>query len=124
MVCPDMVAVLLDHHGDPNLRTVDGVTPLDIHPTLTSDFLFKGAVSGQAHIEPNKLRLLLELVQSRRPWSCLARTRTPRRRSLMPRRCTVSCWDQPSALAGIDRQLFCRSTVGSITCNREHDRAN
>jgi regulatory protein NPR1 len=38
MVCPDMVAVLLDQHGDPNLRTVDGVTPLDIHPTLTSDF--------------------------------------------------------------------------------------
>jgi hypothetical protein len=25
---------------------------------------------------------------------------------------------------GIDRRLFCRSTVGSITCNREHDRAN
>uniref|UniRef100_A0A2C9V852 Uncharacterized protein n=1 Tax=Manihot esculenta TaxID=3983 RepID=A0A2C9V852_MANES len=41
MVSPDMVAVLLDHHADPN-----------------------GAVPGLAHIEPNKLRLCLELVQS------------------------------------------------------------
>lgn len=64
MVCPDMVAVLLDHHADPNIRTVDGVTPLDILRTLTSDFLFKGAVPGLTHIEPNKLRLCLELVQS------------------------------------------------------------
>ncbi|KAH7677117.1 regulatory protein NPR1 protein [Dioscorea alata] len=64
MVCPDMVAVLLDHHADPNIRTVDGVTPLDILRSLTSDFLFKGAVPGLTHIEPNKLRLCLELVQS------------------------------------------------------------
>ncbi|XP_072975955.1 BTB/POZ domain and ankyrin repeat-containing protein NPR5-like isoform X2 [Typha angustifolia] len=64
MVCPDMVAVLLDHHADPNVQTVDGVTPLDILRTLTSDFLFKGAVPGLSHIEPNKLRLCLELVQS------------------------------------------------------------
>ncbi|XP_042399474.1 BTB/POZ domain and ankyrin repeat-containing protein NPR5-like [Zingiber officinale] len=64
MVCPDMVAVLLDHHADPNVRTVDGVTPLDILRSLTSDFLFKGAVPGLTHIEPNKLRLCLELVQS------------------------------------------------------------
>ncbi|KAK3004402.1 hypothetical protein RJ639_019948 [Escallonia herrerae] len=64
MVSPDMVAVLLDHHGDPNVRTVDGITPLDVLRTLTSDFLFKGAVPGLTHIEPNKLRLCLELVQS------------------------------------------------------------
>ncbi|KAG9443643.1 hypothetical protein H6P81_014983 [Aristolochia fimbriata] len=64
MVCPDMVAVLLDHHADPNVRSADGVTPLDVLRTLTSDFLFKGAVPGLAHIEPNKLRLCLELVQS------------------------------------------------------------
>jgi hypothetical protein len=32
--------------------------------------------------------------------------------------------DQPSALLPINRWLFYRSTVGSITCNREHDRAN
>ncbi|XWS57126.1 hypothetical protein CRYUN_Cryun09bG0145300 [Craigia yunnanensis] len=64
MVSPDMVAVLLDHHADPNVRTVDGVTPLDILRTLTSDFLFRGAVPGLIHIEPNKLRLCLELVQS------------------------------------------------------------
>ncbi|KAI8562404.1 hypothetical protein RHMOL_Rhmol03G0034700 [Rhododendron molle] len=64
MVSPDMVAVLLDHHADPNVRTVDGVSPLDVLRTLTSDFLFKGAVPGLAHIEPNKLRLCLELVQS------------------------------------------------------------
>ncbi|KAJ3687952.1 hypothetical protein LUZ61_017116 [Rhynchospora tenuis] len=64
MVCPDMVAVLLDHHADPNVRTVEGVTPLDILRGLTSDFLFKGAVPGLGHIEPNKLRLCLELVQS------------------------------------------------------------
>ncbi|XP_078441891.1 ankyrin repeat family protein / BTB/POZ domain-containing protein [Wolffia australiana] len=64
MVSPDMVAVLLDHHADPNVRTVDGVTPLDVLRNLTSDFLFKGAVPGLAHIEPNKLRLCLELVQS------------------------------------------------------------
>ncbi|WVY97791.1 hypothetical protein V8G54_029942 [Vigna mungo] len=64
MVSPEMVAVLLDHHADPNVRTVDGVTPLDILRTLTSDFLFKGAVPGLTHIEPNKLRLCLELVQS------------------------------------------------------------
>ncbi|KAF3336823.1 regulatory protein NPR5-like protein [Carex littledalei] len=64
MVCPDMVAVLLDHHADPNVRTIDGVTPLDVLRGLTSDFLFKGAVPGLAHIEPNKLRLCLELVQS------------------------------------------------------------
>ncbi|PHT80582.1 Regulatory protein NPR5 [Capsicum annuum] len=65
MVSPDMVAVLLDHHADPNVRTIiDGVTPLDILRTLTSDFLFKGAIPGHAQIEPNKLRLCLELVQS------------------------------------------------------------
>ncbi|URE25358.1 hypothetical protein MUK42_07366 [Musa troglodytarum] len=64
MVSPDMVAVLLDHHADPNVRTVDGVTPLEILRNLTSDFLFKGAVPGLSHIEPNKLRLCLELVQS------------------------------------------------------------
>ncbi|KAG7033611.1 Regulatory protein NPR5 [Cucurbita argyrosperma subsp. argyrosperma] len=64
MVSAEMVAVLLDHHADPTIRTVDGVTPLDILRTLTSDFLFKGAVPGMTHIEPNKLRLCLELVQS------------------------------------------------------------
>ncbi|GAB4851694.1 Regulatory protein npr5 [Ancistrocladus abbreviatus] len=64
MVSPDMVAVLLDHHADPTARTVDGITPLDTLRTLTSDFLFKGAVPGLTHIEPNKLRLCLELVQS------------------------------------------------------------
>ncbi|XP_078445348.1 BTB/POZ domain and ankyrin repeat-containing protein NPR5-like [Wolffia australiana] len=64
MVCPDMVAVLLDHHADPTIRTVDGVTALDILRSLTSEFLFKGAIPGLSHIEPNKLRLCLELVQS------------------------------------------------------------
>ncbi|XP_022966298.1 regulatory protein NPR5-like [Cucurbita maxima] len=64
MVSSDMVAVLLDHHADPTIRTINGVTPLDILRTLTSDFLFKGAVPGMTHIEPNKLRLCLELVQS------------------------------------------------------------
>ncbi|KAL3370635.1 hypothetical protein AABB24_007606 [Solanum stoloniferum] len=64
MVSPDMVAVLLDHHADPNVRMLDGITPLDILRTLTSDFLFKGTVPGHVHIEPNKLRLCLELVQS------------------------------------------------------------
>ncbi|KAK4762183.1 hypothetical protein SAY87_030067 [Trapa incisa] len=64
MVSPDMVSVLLDHHADPTARAVDGVTPLDVLRTLTSDFLFKGAIPGLAHIEPNKLRLCLELVQS------------------------------------------------------------
>ena len=64
MVSPDMVAVLLDHHADPTCRTADGVTPLDVLRTLTSDFLFKGAAPGSNHVEPNKLRLCLELVQS------------------------------------------------------------
>ncbi|KAJ0255434.1 Regulatory protein NPR6 [Hirschfeldia incana] len=65
MVSPDMVAVLLDHHADPNAQTVDGITPLDILRTLTSDFLFKGAIPGlMTRLEPNKLRLCLELVQS------------------------------------------------------------
>ncbi|XP_066356598.1 BTB/POZ domain and ankyrin repeat-containing protein NH5.2-like isoform X2 [Miscanthus floridulus] len=64
MVSPDMVSVLLDHHADPSARTLDGVTPLDVLRGLTSDFLFKGAVPGLTHIEPNKLRLCLELVQS------------------------------------------------------------
>jgi len=64
MVSPDMVSVLLDHHADPNARTLDGVTPLDVLRSLTSEFLFKGAVPGLTHIEPNKLRLCLELVQS------------------------------------------------------------
>ncbi|XP_013632306.1 PREDICTED: regulatory protein NPR6-like isoform X2 [Brassica oleracea var. oleracea] len=64
MVSPDMVAVLLDHHADPNVQTVDGITPLDILRTLTSNFLFKGTIHGLTHIEPNKLRLCLELIQS------------------------------------------------------------
>ncbi|XP_057467350.1 BTB/POZ domain and ankyrin repeat-containing protein NOOT1-like isoform X2 [Actinidia eriantha] len=64
LVLPDMVSVLLDHHADPNVRTTDGISPLDVLRTLTSDFLFKGAVPGIAHIDPNKLRLCLELVQS------------------------------------------------------------
>ena len=41
-----------------------GVTPSNILRTLTFDFLFKGAVLGLTHVEPNKLRLCLELVQS------------------------------------------------------------
>lgn len=67
MVSPEMVAVLLDHHADPNIgRTVDGMTPLDVLRTLTSDFVLKGAVPGlsSSRIELNKLRLCLELVQS------------------------------------------------------------
>ncbi|KAK4744717.1 hypothetical protein SAY87_011029 [Trapa incisa] len=64
MVSPDMVAVLIDHHADPTIRTVDGVSPVDILRAFTSDFLFKGAVPGLNSIEPNKLRLCLELVQS------------------------------------------------------------
>lgn len=64
MVSPDMVSVLLDHHADPNVKMAEGITPLDVLRTLTSDFLFKGAVPGLKHIEPNKLRLCLELVQS------------------------------------------------------------
>ncbi|PWZ40395.1 BTB/POZ domain and ankyrin repeat-containing protein NH5.2 [Zea mays] len=64
MVSPDMVSVLLDHHADPSARTLDGVTPLDVLRGLTSEFLFRGAVPGLTHIEPNKLRLCLELVQS------------------------------------------------------------
>ncbi|KAL8136164.1 hypothetical protein AgCh_010677 [Apium graveolens] len=64
MVSADMVSVLLDHHADPNVKTAEGVTPLDVLRTLTSDFLFKGALPGLKHIEPNKLRLCLELVQS------------------------------------------------------------
>lgn len=64
MMSPDMVAVLLDHHADPNVRTFNGITPLHVLRTLTSDFLFKGVVPGITHIEPNKLRLCLELVQS------------------------------------------------------------
>ncbi|KAG1365466.1 Regulatory protein NPR5 [Cocos nucifera] len=64
MVNPDMVSVLLDHHADPNVRTIDGVSPLDVLRNLTSDFLFNGVVPGLSHIEPNKLRLCLELVQS------------------------------------------------------------
>ncbi|KAK4748883.1 hypothetical protein SAY87_015469 [Trapa incisa] len=64
MVSVDMVSVLLDHHADPTIRTVDGISPLDILRTLTSDFLFKGTVPGLKHVEPNKLRLCLELVQS------------------------------------------------------------
>ncbi|KAI4324921.1 hypothetical protein MLD38_030364 [Melastoma candidum] len=44
MILPDMVAVLQDHHADPTVHTVDGITPLDILCTLTSNFLFKGVV--------------------------------------------------------------------------------
>jgi hypothetical protein len=47
-----------------------------------------------------------------------------------------SCWDRPSAFAGInrrllpsalaeiDRRLLLGSTIGLITCNQEHDQAN
>ena len=64
MVSPDMVSVLLDHHADPNARTLDGVTPLDVLRSRTSEFIFKGALPGLTHIEPNKFRLCLEPVQS------------------------------------------------------------
>nr|XP_010911274.1 BTB/POZ domain and ankyrin repeat-containing protein NPR5-like [Elaeis guineensis] len=43
---------------------IDGVSPFDILRNLTSDFLFKEAVPGLSHIEPNKLRQCLKLVQS------------------------------------------------------------
>ncbi|KAJ6791513.1 putative regulatory protein NPR5 [Iris pallida] len=64
MACPEMVAVLLDHHANPNIRTAEGMTPLDVLRSLASEFLFRGAAPGSTHIEPNKLRLCLELVQS------------------------------------------------------------
>ena len=64
MVSPDMLAILLDHQTDPNVRTVDGVTPLDVLRTLASHFLLKGAVPGITHTERNNLRHCLELVQS------------------------------------------------------------
>uniref|UniRef100_K4BZ71 Uncharacterized protein n=1 Tax=Solanum lycopersicum TaxID=4081 RepID=K4BZ71_SOLLC len=64
MLFPDMVVVLLDHHADPNDKTMDGITPLDILRALNSDLLFKGVIPCLTHIEPNKLRLCLELVQS------------------------------------------------------------
>ncbi|KAG6492849.1 BTB/POZ domain and ankyrin repeat-containing protein NPR5-like [Zingiber officinale] len=67
MVCPDMVAVLLDHNADPTARSLDAsaVTPLDFLRGLSSDFHFKGArAAGLAHVDPNKLRLCLELLQS------------------------------------------------------------
>ncbi|KAK6127237.1 hypothetical protein DH2020_039036 [Rehmannia glutinosa] len=69
MVSPEMVAVLLDHHADPNRRTADGITPLDVLRTLTTNFLFRGAVPGlAAHVEPNKLRLCLVLGSNPPPW--------------------------------------------------------
>jgi hypothetical protein len=43
---------------------------------------------------------------------------------VQPMKSIGSFADRPSALLLINRRLFCRSTVGSITCNREHDRAN
>ncbi|XP_059074731.1 regulatory protein NPR6 isoform X2 [Cryptomeria japonica] len=69
MVNPDMVAVLLDHHANPNVRTYSGATPFDILQSLASDFLSKGAAGGGSsmplpHLEHNKLRLCLELLQS------------------------------------------------------------
>ncbi|GER57195.1 ankyrin repeat family protein [Striga asiatica] len=66
MVSPEMVAVLLDHHADPNRRAADGTSPLDVLRALTSDFLFRGAGGGgpASRVEPNRLRLCLELVQS------------------------------------------------------------
>ena len=64
IVSPDMAAILLDHHADPNVQTVYGVTPLDVLRTLASDFLLKGAAPGLTLIEPNKLRRCLELVHS------------------------------------------------------------
>lgn len=65
MVNPDMVAVLLDHHADPNVRTYSGATPFDILQALASDFLSKGSLPAcMPHMEHNKLRLCLELLQS------------------------------------------------------------
>ncbi|ERN05068.1 hypothetical protein AMTRI_Chr01g109190 [Amborella trichopoda] len=69
MVSPDMVAVLLDHHADPNARSASGATPFDVLQSLASDFLFKGPnvsspTAPAPHIEHNKLRLCLELLQS------------------------------------------------------------
>ncbi|GLJ07186.1 hypothetical protein SUGI_0060900 [Cryptomeria japonica] len=64
MVNPDMVAVLLDHHANPNVRTYSGATPFDILQYLASEFLSKGGGMGIPHVEHNKLRLCLELLQS------------------------------------------------------------
>ena len=61
MVSPDMMAILLDHHADPNVRNFDGDTPLDVLRTLASDFLLKEAILGITHIEHNNLRHCLEL---------------------------------------------------------------
>ncbi|KAH9313413.1 hypothetical protein KI387_044047 [Taxus chinensis] len=61
---PDMVAVLLDHHADPNVRTYGGATPFDILQCLASEFLSKGGGMSIPHLEHNKLRLCLELLQS------------------------------------------------------------
>ncbi|XP_057849950.2 BTB/POZ domain and ankyrin repeat-containing protein NOOT1 isoform X2 [Cryptomeria japonica] len=64
MVNPDMVAVLLDHHANPNVRTYSGTTPFDILQSLASDFLSRGGGISIPHFEHNKLRLCLELLQS------------------------------------------------------------
>ncbi|ONK55552.1 uncharacterized protein A4U43_UnF1780 [Asparagus officinalis] len=64
MVSPDMVSVLLDHHADPTVKTLNGMTPVDILRSMNADFLFEGAVPRMRHVERNKVRFCLELVQS------------------------------------------------------------
>ncbi|KAH9311996.1 hypothetical protein KI387_027031, partial [Taxus chinensis] len=64
MVNPDMVAVLLDHHANPNVLTHSGATPFDVLQTSASEFLSRGGRMNIPHLEHNKLRLCLELLQS------------------------------------------------------------
>eukprot|EP00249_Psilotum_nudum_P028893 c38885_g1_i1 orf=551-2008(+) len=65
MANPEMIAVLLDHHAAPDVRTNDGATPLDIVQSLAA--VETGSVTGKTgYCKPDhsKFRLCSELLQS------------------------------------------------------------
>lgn len=65
MANPEMIAVLLNHHASPYVRSEDGDTPLDVlQSVIAADCTsVTGKSSSMSSPDHNKLRLCLELLQ-------------------------------------------------------------
>ena len=58
---PEKIAVLLDHHADPHMRSATGATAMDIVQAGAAEILSAGGYNSK--VDHNRLRLCLELLE-------------------------------------------------------------